>query len=200
MVIRTVLALMLALTAGIAWAQQPQTIRVSGIVESFDGQMLAIKSIKLGEVKVNVTGDAAVFGVSRATIADVKPGSYIGVGAMPQPDGSQRAIQVTIMAESQRGLSEGHRPWDARPNSTMTNGTVDQTVASVDGHVVMVKYKGGEQKIVIPPDATILAYSVSDKTELKPGVHVAVLRAVKKPDGSLQANRVNVGRGDVAPQ
>ena len=95
--------------------------------------MLAVKSEKLGEVKINLTADATVFGVTEATIADIKPGAYIGVGATPQPDGSQRAIQVTVLAESQRGLSEGHRPWDARPNSTMTNGTVDQTVASVDG-------------------------------------------------------------------
>ena len=189
----------LAFAAG-AFAQQPPSVRVAGTVESFDGHVLTVKSDKLGEVKVNLTDNVAVFGVSKATIADIKPGAYIGVGAMPQADGSQRAIQVTVIAESQRGLGEGHRPWDARPNSTMTNGAVDQTVDSVDGRVLMVKYKGGEQKIVVPPDAKILAYSVADKSELKPGAHVAVLRAVKKPDGSLEANRVNVGRGDVVPQ
>ena len=189
----------LAFAAG-AFAQQPPTVRISGTVESFDGHVLAIKSDKLGEVKVTLVGKIAVFGVSKATIADVKPGSFIGVGAMPQPDGSQRAIQVTVFAEVQRGVGEGHRPWDARPNSTMTNGAVDKTVGSVDGEVLMVKYKGGEQKIVVPPDAKILAYSVGDTGDLKPGAHVAVLRAVKKPDGSLEASRVNVGRGDVVPQ
>jgi hypothetical protein len=197
---RIAFAATLTLVAVSALAQQPPAMRVSGTVESFDGRLLAIKSDKLGEVKVNLTGDAAVFGVSKATIADVKPGAFIGVGAMPQADGSQRAIQVTVFAEVQRGQNEGHRPWDAKPNSTMTNGAVDQTVASVDGEVAMVKYKGGEQKIVIPSDATILAYGVGDKTELKPGAHVAVLRAVKKPDGSLETNRVNVGRGGVVPQ
>jgi hypothetical protein len=175
-------------------------MRVSGTVESFDGGVLAIKSMKDGEVKVSLTGDAAVFGVSKATLADIKPGAFIGVGAMPQPDGSQRAIQVTVFAEVQRGTGEGHRPWDARPNSTMTNATVDQVVAGVDGPVVLVKYKDGEQKIMIPPDATILAYSVGDKAELKPGSQIAIVRAVKKPDGSLEANRVNVGRGGVVPQ
>ena len=196
---RIVLAAAL-LAAGAAFAQQPPSVRVSGSVESFDGHVLAIKSAKLGEVKVNLTDNVAVFGVSKATIADVKPGSYIGVGAMPQADGSQRAIQVTVFAEVQRGLGEGHRPWDARPNSTMTNGAVDKTVGSVDGQVMMVKYKGGEQKIVVPPDARILSYAVGDKSELKPGAHVAIIRALKKPDGSLEANRVNVGRGEVVPQ
>jgi hypothetical protein len=188
------------LAAGAAFAQQPPSVRVSGSVESFDGQVLAIKSAKLGEVKVNLTDNVAVYGVSEATIADIKPGSFIGVGAMPQADGSQRAIQVTVFAEVQRGVGEGHRPWDARPNSTMTNGAVDKTVGSVDGQVMMVKYKGGEQKIVVPPDAKILAYAVGDKAELKAGARVAIIRALKKPDGSLEANRVNVGRGEVVPQ
>jgi hypothetical protein len=189
----------LAFTTG-AFAQQPPTVRVSGTVESFDGHVLTVKSDKLGEVKISLPDKVVVFGVSKAAIADVKTGAYIGVGAMPQADGSQRAIQVTVMAESQRGLSEGHRPWDARPNSTMTNGAVDKTVGSVDGEVLTVKYKGGEQKIAVPPETKILAYSVSDKTEIRPGAHVAVLRAVKKPDGSLEASRVNVGRGEVVPR
>jgi len=188
----------LVLAAGGATAQQ--SLRVSGTVEGFDGNVLAIKSAKDGEVKVSLTGDATVFGVTKATIADVKPGAFIGVGAMPQPDGSQRAIQVTVFAEVQRGLGEGHRPWDARPNSTMTNATVDQVVAGVDGQVVMVKYKDGEKKIMIPADAVILAYVVGDKVELKPGAQIAIVRALKKPDGSLEANRVNVGRGGVVPQ
>lgn len=193
-------AIAVALAAGTAGAQQPPTMRVAGTVTSFDGHVLAIKSDKLGDVKIDLADKTAVFGVSKATIADVKPGVFIGVGAMPQADGSQRAIQVTVFAEVQRGVGEGHRPWDARPNSTMTNGAVDKTVASVDGQVLTVKYKGGEQKVVVPPDAKILAYSVADKAELKPGAHVAVLRAMKKPDGSLEANRVNVGHGDVVPQ
>ena len=186
--------------AGTAWAQQPPTVRVAGTVESFDGHVLAVKSAKLGDVKINLTDNVAVFGVSKATVADVKPGAYIGVGAMPQADGSQRAVQVTIFTEGQRGLGEGFRPWDARPNSTMTNGAVEQTVASVNGPVLTVKYKGGEQKIVVPPDASILAYAVGDKSELKAGAHVAIIRALKKPDGSLETNRVNVGRGEVVPQ
>jgi hypothetical protein len=183
-----------------AVAQPAQTMRVNGTVESFDRNVLAIKSDKLGEVKINLTGNATVFGVSKAMLADVKPNSFIGVGAMPQPDGTQRAIQVTVFAETQRGIGEGHRPWDARPNSTMTNGAVAETVGGVDGPVLTVKYKDGEKKIVVPPDATILAYAVGDKSELKPGVGVAVLRAVKKPDGSLEADRVNVGRGGMMPQ
>jgi hypothetical protein len=200
MIVRLTSALAFLLLAMVGAGAQQQTVRVTGEVESFDGHILAVRSDKLGEVKISLAANATVFGVAEATLADVKPGSYIGVGAMPQADGSQRALQVTILAESQRGLSEGHRPWDARPNSTMTNGTVDQTVASVDGQVVMVKYKDGEKKIVVPPDAIIRAYVPGDKSELKPGARIAIVRAIKKTDGALEADRVNVGRGEVVPQ
>jgi hypothetical protein len=180
-------------------AAQQQTMRVRGTVERLDGPTLVVKSPE-GEVKVNLTENAGVFGVVKGSLADVKPGSFIGVGAMPQPDGSQRAIQVTIFAEVQRGTGEGHRPWDRQPNSTMTNATVDTTVSGVDGQVVTVKYKDGEKKIVVPPEASILRYEVGNRGELKPGAHIAIIRAVKKPDGTLETDRVNVGRDGVVPQ
>ena len=186
----------IAVTA--AAAQQPAN-RIAGTVESFDGHVLAVKSEQLGEVKISLADNTMLLGVAKATVADIKANDYIGVGALPQADGSQRAIQITIFAESQRGVGEGHYPWQAHPNNTMTNGAVDETVTSVDGPVLMVKYKGGQQKIVVPPEAVIRAYGVGDKSELKPGARVAVLRVVKKPDGSLEASRVNIGRGDVVP-
>ena len=184
------------LAASAAWGQQ--TVRVSGTVTAVDGSVLTVKGRDGAEQKIRLKDNADVFGVAKATLADIKPGAFIGVGAMPQPDGSQRAIRVTIFAETQRGTGEGHRPWD-RPNTTMTNATVDQMVKSVDGEVLTVKYKGGEKKIVVPPDATILAYVVSDRNELKPGANIRIVRALKQPDGTLEADRVNVGRGGVTP-
>jgi len=187
-----------SLVVSSAWAQQ-QTMRVRGTVERLDGPTLVIKT-RDGEVKVNLTENAGVFGVAKASMADLKPGSFLSIGAMPQPDGSQRAIQVTVFAEVQRGTGEGHRPWDREPNSTMTNATVDTTVAGVDGQVLTVKYKDGEKKIVVPPSATVLRYEVGDRNELKSGADIAIIRAVKKPDGTLETDRVNVGRGGVVPQ
>jgi hypothetical protein len=203
MLLAALLGLGVALSAT-GFAQKlppPETQRVVGRVDSFDGEALVVRAIEGGgSWTVHLADKAAVFGVSNGTMADIKPCVYIGVGAMPQPDGSQRAIQVTIFADVQRGLGEGFRPWDRIPQSTMTNATVAETVAGVDGPVLTVKYKGGEKTIVVPPDATILAYSVGDKSELKRGAHVAILRARKKLDGSLEADRVNVGRGQVIPR
>jgi hypothetical protein len=189
-----------ALAAGLALAsaqQQAQTQRVMGSISGVDGSTLVVKT-RDGELKVTVTDNVAVFGVVNATIADIKQGSFVGVGAMPQPDGSQKAIRVMIFAESQRGTGEGHRPW-TQPGSTMTNATVDTTVSSVDGQVLTVKYRDGEKKIVIPPGLAIQQYVPGDKSELKPGANILITAAAKKPDGSLEASRVNVGRAGVVP-
>jgi hypothetical protein len=195
---RTIVAIpvIAALAATAAWAQQ--AVRVNGTITAVDGAMLTIKGRDGAEQKVRLTPNAAVIGVAKATLADIKPNAFIGVGAMPQPDGSQRAIRVVIFAEVQRGLGEGHRPWD-RPGSTMTNATVEQKVTGVDGDVLTVKYKEGEKKIVVPPDAIILANSVSDRSELKVGAAIGIIRALKQADGTLEADRINVGRGGVAP-
>jgi hypothetical protein len=188
---------MLAVTSG--YAQQAQSVRVRGTIDSVDGAALVIKQGDGSNVTVKLADNAQVFGVVPAALADVKVGDFVGVGAMPQPDGSQKAIQVMIFAESQRGLGEGFRPWD-RPGSTMTNGTVDAAVAGVDGQVLTVKYKDGQQKIVVAPDSTIRAYVVGDKAELIPGAHIAITRADKTADGTLQTARINVGRSGVVPQ
>jgi opacity protein-like surface antigen len=185
-----------AMAAAPAFAQAPQPVR--GTIDKVDGPVLSIKEQGGTVVSVKLTDNAQVFGVVAADVGDIKAGDFIGVGAMPQPDGSQKAIQVTIFAPSQRGTGEGFRPWD-RPGSTMTNGTVDTTVASVNGRALTVKYKGGEQKIVIAGDATIRAYVAGDKSELQPGAHVAIVRPEKAPDGSLQTARINVGRGGMVP-
>jgi hypothetical protein len=184
--------------AASAQAQQAQPVRVAGKVSGVDNGVVAVKDAKGEESKINVPANLAVIAVSKGTLADVKQNSFIGVGATPQADGSQKAIRVVVFAESQRGTGEGHRPWD-RPNTTMTNATVDTTVAAVDGQVLTVKYKDGEKKIIIGPDAIILVNSVGDKNEVKAGANVAFPAVTKKPDGTLEANRVNVGRGDVMP-
>ena len=186
-------ATVLAVTA--TMAQQPT--RVRGTIEKVEGHTLTVRSGE-ANVHVAVADNAQVYGVVKATLADVKVNSFIGVGAMPQTDGSQKALQVMIFAESQRGLGEGHRPW-TQPGSTMTNGTVDTTVAGVDGQVLSVKYKDGEKKIVITPDTVIRAYVVGDRSELKPGAQVATF-ANKKADGSFETSRINVGRDGVVPQ
>jgi hypothetical protein len=171
--------------------QVEQAARVAGTVERIDGGNLVIKTVQADKT-VHIASDAAMFALVKATLMDVKPGVFVGVGATPQPDDSQRAIRVVIFPESLRGLGEGHRPWD-RPGTTMTNATVDTAVTGVDGQLVTVKYKGGEKKIVIRPDTFIATYINADKSELKPGASVSVT-GVTKANGEVEARRIVIDR------
>jgi hypothetical protein len=183
----------------VASAQQPPTVRIRGAIEAVDGPMLSIKSREGTDMKVRVADNVAVFGVAKTELSEIKEGSYIGVTGMPQPDGTQKAVAVHIFPENQRGAAEGFRPWDQRPNSTMTNATVAQTVKGTDGQNILVKYKDGEKKVVVPPGTPIVTFVAGDKSELKPGAKVIIFSAVKKDDGTLEATRVNVGRDGIAP-
>ncbi len=180
-------------------AQQAPTVRIRGAIESVDGNMLGIKTREGNDVKVRMTDNVAVFAVVKTSLSEIKDGSYIGVTGMPEPDGTQRAIAVHIFPENQRGAAEGFRPWDARTNSTMTNATVAQTVKGTDGQNILVKYKDGEKKVVVPPDTPIVTFVASDKSEVKPGAKLIIFGAAKKDDGSLEANRINVGRDGITP-
>jgi hypothetical protein len=182
-----------------AWAQQAPLVRIRGTIEAVDGPMLSIKSRDGADMKVRVTDDVAVFGVVKTSLSEIKAGSYIGVTAMPEPDGVQKAVAVHIFPENQRGAAEGFRPWDLRANSTMTNATVAETVAGTDGQKILVKYKDGEKNVVVPPDTPVVTFVVGDKSELKPGAKIIIFGAAKKNDGSLEAARVNVGRDGITP-
>src|ERR1700759_2730170 len=180
--------------ASSAWAPQPPTTtRIRGTIESVDGKTLNIKTREGTDVKVNTTDDITVIGIAKSSLSDIKKESYIGVSGMPQPDGSQKAIAIHIFPEAMRGAAEGFRAWDLRPNSTMTNATVAQQVASTDGQVIDVKYKDGEKKVVVTPDTAIVAFVTGDKSEIKPGAKIIIFGAMKKDD-ALETNRIGVGR------
>jgi len=185
--------------ASSAFAQQAPTVRIRGTIESVDRNTLAIKTREGTDVKVRMTDNVAVFAVVKTSLSEIKDGSYIGVTGMPEPDGTQKAIAVHIFPENQRGAAEGFRPWDARANSTMTNATVAQTVKGTDGQNITVKYKDGEKKVVVPPDTPIVTFIATDKSDVKPGAKLIIFGAAKKDDGTLEANRINVGRDGITP-
>ena len=193
-------AVFAALFAVPALAQAPQTVRLRGVIEKVDGTTVMAKSDKGDELKINLADKMLVVDVVKASLADIKAGDFIGSGAMPQPDGSQKAIEVHIFAESMRGTGEGFRQWDGAPNSTMTDGTVGTAVTGVDGPVITVKYKDGEKNIIVTPDVPIVRFEIGQMSALKPGAAFTVVAAVKKPDGSFDINRINVGRDGVVPR
>ena len=187
-----------AVLASSAYAQQTQRLR--GTIEKIDGNTLTVKGPDGAPATLKLTDNALVVGVVKATLADIKEGAYIGSGALPQPDGSQKAVEVHIFAESMRGTGDGHRAnWDGAPNGTMTNGAVGNAVSSVDGQAIMVKYKDGEKKIIVTPNVPIVRYEVGSKADIKPGTAFNIVAAKKMPDGTFEAARINIGRDGVTP-
>ncbi len=189
------------LTASAAFAKAPTNVR--GTIEKVDGNVLTVKARDGAELTIKLADNARVMAFVKASLADIKPNSYIGVTSEPQADGVEKAIAIHIFLESMRGTGEGQRPWDLRHGTNMTNAAVEETAGSVDGQMLTVKYKMGdrtaEQKVMVPPDTPIVTYATADKSELKPGAQVIIFGAQKQADGTLTATAVNVGRGVTPP-
>jgi hypothetical protein len=191
----------LALIFGVplAQAQDAPPVRVRGTIESVDGDTLKVKSRDGSQLTIKLAADVKTLAIIKASIADIKPGTYIGVTGMPQPDGSQRAVEVHIFPEAMRGVGDGHRQWDLVPNSTMTNGNIEQSVTSVDGQTLKLKYKDGEKTITVSKDTPFVTYEPAAKTDLKPGVKIFIAAAKKQPDGTLEAGRIGFGKDGMTP-
>ena len=180
-----------------AQAQQPGRIR--GQIEKVDGAVLVLKARDGAMLNVKLADDARVSALEKASLADIKNDSFIGIAGMPRSDGSIEAFSVHIFLPAQRGVvPDRHGPWDARPGSTMTNAYVTSVVQEKDGETLTVKYKDGEKKVVVTPQTVIAAAAPGKKDELKPGAQLIIFGWDKQPDGSILAKTMYVGRS-VAP-
>jgi hypothetical protein len=180
-------------------AAAQESVRVRGTIERIEGPVYVVKNRDGAEVKLTVTDNPLFVAIAPSTMADIKPGMFVGSAGMMQPDGTQKAIEVHIFPESMRGTGEGHYDWDLKPQSKMTNGNVEQSVAAVDGPVLSVKYKDGEKKLVVTPETVVVSYVPGNKDDLKPGTRIFVAAAKKQPDGTLQTPRITYGRNGAGP-
>jgi hypothetical protein len=193
---RTLVGLMAVLPAVPALAQA-ETRRVRGTVEKVDGPRLLVKTRDGEDLVVAAPMGVPFVAVIPATLADLKPGTFVGSGALPQPDGSLEAIEVHIFPEAMRGTGEGHRPWDGAgkatsdaAQATMTNANIDTAVGAVDGSTLTLKYKDGEKKLKVTPKTAIVTYATGDRAEVTVGTKLFVTSATRQPDGSWLAARV----------
>jgi hypothetical protein len=193
-----IISLASILAAPLAQAQDSPPVRVRGTIERIDGATYVVKARDGAELKVTLADNPQIAGIIKASLSDIKQNSFVGVTAMPQPDGSLNAVEVHIFPESMRGTGEGHYPWDLQPQSTMTNANVEQVVSAVDGRTLTLKYKDGEKKITVPANAPIVTYVPGDKSDIKPGAKVFIV-AVKQADGTLQGRAWRIGRDGLTP-
>lgn len=188
------------LMSSIAIAQQTSdAVRVRGTIESKDHQTLNVKARSGETLKVKLADNAPVRAVVKAPLSDIQPGSFVGITAMPQPDGTQKAVEIHLFPEAMRGTGEGHRPWDLMPNSTMTNATVATEVASNNGKTLVLKYRDGQKTFEVPPNVTVVTFAPASDADLKPGEKVFSATASKLPDGTIVASNITVGRNGLNP-
>ena len=166
---------------------------------SIDGSTLYVKTRDGEDLKITLADKPVFTAIIPATLADLKPGTYVGSAAMPGPDGSLVAVEVHIFPEAMRGTGEGHRPWDGGAQATMTNANVETAVAGVDGQMLTLKYKDGEKKLLVTPKTAIVAFAPGDRAEVKPGTKIFIAAAQKQADGSLLATRISYGRDGLTP-
>jgi len=185
-----VIALFFAIAAQ---AQQPGRIR--GQIEKVDGATYVLKARDGTMLNVKLADDAGVSALERASLADIKNDTFIGIDGMPKPDDSIEAFSIHIFLPAQRGVvPDRHGPWDARPNSTMTNAYVTSIVKEKDGETLTVKYKDGEKKVIVTPQTVIAAAAPAKKEEIKAGTPIIIFGWDKQPDGSVLAKSLYVGR------
>ena len=175
------------------------TMRVRGTIERVDGSIYLVKTRDGTELRIVLIDKPVLVALVKASLADIKPGVFVGSTGMPQPNGSQKAVEVHIFPEAMRGTGEGHYAWDLQPNSTMTNANVEASVAGVDGQVLTLKYKNGEKKILVTQETIIVTYNPGDEADLVPGTKIFIGAAKKQADGTLQAARINYGRNGLTP-
>jgi hypothetical protein len=180
-------------------ASAQETVRIRGTIESIDGPVFVVKNRDGAELKLTMADNPLFVAIVKSTMADIKPGMFVGSTGVTQPDGSQKAIEVHIFPESMRGTGEGHYDWDLKPNTKMTNANVEQTVAGVEGPVLSVKYKDGEKKVLVTPETAVVTYVPGTRDDLKPGTKVFVAAAKKQADGTLQTPRITYGKDGLTP-
>ncbi|MCK1267819.1 hypothetical protein ABIB75_006074 [Bradyrhizobium sp. GM2.2] len=190
---------MVAVSTLSALAQRaPVPTRVRGTIESVNGDTMQVKARSGEDVKLHIASDVNVSGITRISLADIKPGSFVGATTVPGPDGGANAVEVHVFPESMRGTGEGSRPYDLKPNSSMTNATVSESVVGNDGHTLLVKYKDGEKKVFVADNTPVVTFVPGDRSDLKAGAKVIAFMK-QLPDGSFETNRVSVGRDGLTP-
>lgn len=197
--VRSALIALAATSVGLPALAAGAARNVRGTIENVHGDTMQVKEGSGTSVTVHLAPKASVTSVARAKLTDIKPGSFIGTAALPQPDGSLQAIEVHIFPESMRGTGEGHRAWDTGPGSSMTNGTVGQEVNKVQGNTLTVKYQGGDKQVTVAPTTKVVVLVPGHRSDLKPNAKVFIPGATQAGGGGVEASRLTVGKDGVAP-
>ena len=192
------IAALVLLLAGSAFAQQPTSLRVRGTIDKLEGNSLTVTAREGDKRVIELAPNLTVAAVLKRSLADVKPGDVVGMTSVQGPDGKPHAVEMHIFPKDRPPSNVGQFGWDLLPNSLMTNAPVTRIESVTGGSLVRVTYQGGSAEIVVGPEVPIVTYGPGDRSLLKPGAAVTI-QAVKKPDGSLTADRITAEKDGVKP-
>jgi hypothetical protein len=196
-VLVSALAISLSVAVTLVSAQTTAPIRLRATIEKVEPGSITVKERSGEVVTLQLPANLVMTEVLPIDISEIKVGSFIGSAAMPQSDGTLKALEVLVFPENMRGTGEGHRPFDLQPQSTMTNATVDQLVATSDGRTLKLKYKDGEKTLTVPAGAPIVTFKPTDSSLLVVGAKIIATTELR--DGKPTALRIVVGRNGFAP-
>jgi hypothetical protein len=198
-IVPRVLGLTLTLATGGVMAQDVPSVRVRGEIAAVEGQLLTVRTREGTTERVELAPETKVLAVVTAELGAIAPGTFVGTAAVPRPDGRLMALEVVVFPEAMWGTGEGHYGWDLTPESTMTNATVHTAEAATDGRVLTLRYPEGEKTVVVPPQAPVVSLEPSNASLLRPGGHVFLPSAARRPDGTLSTNVVAIGKDGLVP-
>jgi len=185
----------LLIAAGVV-AQEPPA-RVRGVIQSLEGQTLALTTPDKGVVRLALTDMTGINGLEKRTLADIGDNTFIGTTAIKDRSGRWQATEIHIFPEAMRGAGEGHYAWDL-PDSTMTNGAATGVVAKGRGGTLNVRYAGGNVDVDVTRRTQIVALTMGNRALLVPGATVMAL-AVPAEGGGATAVAIIAETNGVKP-
>jgi hypothetical protein len=190
-------AAVLALASAAAGAQAPAPVR--GTVTGLEGNVLSVKTRDGKDVKIHLADKFGVSAAKAITLADIKPGDFVGPASRKRADGTLEAISVQLFPAALRGvIAQSHGPWDLEPGSLMTNSTVAKIVQMPKGRELTLEYPGGTQKVFVPEGVPMFTTVPGDRSLLVPGATIFAM-ARPGPGGQLAAARVTVSKDGAKP-
>jgi hypothetical protein len=196
---RKLLAIAVGLSlAGSAFAQSSGSpARLRGKINAVSDDAIQLTLRNGAKASAKLSSNVRIVWLTVAQPNEIKQGSYVGTAAVPQADGTLKALEVQVFPESMRGVGEGSRDWDLGPGSSMTNGTVGSLVAA-KGRTITITYKGGDKRVVVPDDVPIVTYEPANRGALTVGASV-LINGSRAADGTVTATSVSVGKNGLVP-
>lgn len=191
-------ALLLGLLAATPAFADSRPVPVRGQIETFTPGSLQVLARNGEKIKLTVPKDLQIVSLLPRKVADISVGDAVSTTAVSDGNGGFTALQVSILPAALAGQNQGQRPWDAQPDSVMTNATISGVATAANGGKITMKYGEKSITMTVPGDVPVIAFGPGNPDLLKPGADVFII-ALRAEDGSFSTNRVIAESNGIKP-